>query len=333
MGVIGREAATPAGGEATPMLQHKDLLEIARLTPDEIELVLRTADTLKDVARHPVKKLPALRGRTVVNLFYEPSTRTRTSFELAAVRLSADVVNIEVGASSVKKGETLLDTARTLEAMSVDFIVMRHAASGAPHTMARHLKASVLNAGDGQHEHPTQALLDLYTVRERLGGISGRTITLVGDLKHSRVARSDLHAFTKMGAKVRFCGPPTLCPREFEGLGAEVHTDLKTALAGADVIYVLRLQFERHRMGLLPSVKAYTQRYGISPERVKWARPGALVMHPGPMNRGVEIAGEVADSPQSVIVNQVANGVPIRMAVLYLLESGRAARAAVAGPA
>ncbi len=317
-----------ADSASVPMLKHKDLLEIATLSREEIQLILHTADSLKDVARHPIKKLPTLRGRTMVNLFYETSTRTRTSFELAAVRLSADVVNIDVGISSVKKGESLLDTARTLEAMSVDFIVMRHAASGAPHTLARNLHASVINAGDGQHEHPTQALLDCYTVREKLGGIAGKTITLFGDLLHSRVARSNLLAFTKLGAKVRFCGPPTLCPREFEQLGAEVHHDVKTALAGSDVIYVLRLQFERHRLGLLPSVRAYTQQYGISTDRVKLAKPGALVMHPGPMNRGVEISHEVADAPQSVIVDQVANGVPIRMAVLYLLESGRTARAA-----
>ncbi len=327
MGAVEAETAR-AAVEPVPHLRHKDLLEIAHLTKEEIELVLHTADSLNDVARHPIKKLPTLRGRTMVNLFYETSTRTRTSFELAAVRLSADVVNIEVGTSSVKKGESLLDTARTLEAMSVDFIVMRHAASGAPHTLARNLRASVINAGDGQHEHPTQALLDLYTVREKLGGIQGKTITLVGDLLHSRVARSNLQAFLKLGAKVRFCGPPTLCPREFEKLGAEVHHDLRTALSGADVIYVLRLQFERHRLGLLPSVKAYTQQYGISADRVTWAKPGAMVMHPGPMNRGVEIGHDVADGPESVIVNQVANGVPVRMAVLYLLESGRAARAA-----
>lgn len=308
-------------------LNRKDLLDIKSLTRPEIEAILNTADSLKDVARHPIKKVPALRGRTVVNLFYEPSTRTRTSFDLAAARLSADVVNIDVQVSSVKKGETLLDTARTLEAMSVDFIVMRHGSSGAPHTLARKLRASVINAGDGQHEHPTQALLDLYTVRDKLGGIEGKTVTLVGDLMHSRVARSNLAAFRKMGARVRFCGPPTLLPAGFSDLGAEIHYDLKAALSGTDVIYVLRLQFERHRMGLLPSVRAYSQEYGISEERALWAKPGAIVMHPGPMNRGVEIANEVADGPRSVIVDQVANGIPVRMAVLYLLESARRGRA------
>lgn len=304
-------------------LTGKDLLDIESLSPHEIELILNTADSLKDVAKHPIKKVPALRGRTMVNLFYESSTRTRTSFELAAVRLSADVVNIDVQASSVSKGETLLDTARTLEAMSVDFIVMRHTSAGAPHTLARNLKASVINAGDGQHEHPTQALLDLYTVRDKLGAIAGKTITLVGDIKHSRVARSNLLAFSKMGANVRFCGPPSLLPAEFASLGAEVHHDLKTALRGADVIYVLRLQFERHRLGLLPSVKTYVQQYGISMERTGWANPDALIMHPGPINRGVEIAPDVADGPRSVIVDQVANGVAVRMAVLYLLETSR----------
>jgi len=316
---------------APDALAAKDLLGIEPLTKDEIQLILDTAHTLADVAKHPIKKVPALRGRTMVNLFYEASTRTRTSFELAAVRLSADVVNINVQASSVVKGETLLDTAKTLEAMTVDFIVMRHGSSGAPHMLARNLQASVINAGDGQHEHPTQALLDLYTVREKLGSIEGKTITLVGDIQHSRVARSDLIAFTKMGAKVRFCGPPTLLSDDFAALGAEVHHDLRAALTGADVIYVLRLQFERHRMGLMPSVKAYTQRYAITPDRVKWAKPGALVMHPGPMNRGVEIAHEVADGPTSVIVDQVANGIAVRMAVLYLLENGRTKRAAAGG--
>ena len=306
-----------------PKLASKDLLGIEHLTRQEIELVLDTAASLQDVARHPIKKAPALRGRTMVNLFYEPSTRTRTSFELAAVRLSADVVNIDVAVSSVKKGETILDTGKTLEAMSVDFVVIRHSASGAPHSLAKHLKASVINAGDGWHEHPTQGLLDSYTIRERLGSLDGKTIVLVGDLVHSRVARSDLLAFSKLGAKVRFCGPPTLLPEEFAALGAEVHYDLSTALKDADVIYVLRLQFERHRMGLLPSVRSYVRQYGITAERAKWAKPGALIMHPGPMNRGVEIAPDVADGNQSVIVNQVANGVPVRMAVLYLLESAR----------
>jgi len=305
-------------------LRSKDLVGIEELTREEIELVMTTADSLKDVALHPIKKVPALRGRTVVNLFYEPSTRTQTSFELAAMRLSADVVSLNVATSSVTKGETLIDTARTLEAMSVDVIVMRHSASGAPHMLAKHLKASVVNAGDGRHEHPTQALLDAYTVREKLGSVEGKTITLVGDILHSRVARSNLLAFTKLGAKVRFCGPSFLVPDGFKKLGAEVHHDLKTALTGADAIYVLRMQFERHRLGVLPSVKPYVQQFGITPERVKWAKPGALVMHPGPMNRGIEISTEAADSPQSVITDQVSSGIAVRMAVLYLLEASRA---------
>ncbi len=304
-------------------LKSKDLLGIEELSGEEIGLIMKTADSLHDVALHPIKKVPAMRGRTVVNLFYEPSTRTQTSFELAALRLSADVVSLNVATSSVVKGETLLDTARTLEAMSVDVIVMRHSASGAPHGLAKHLKASVINAGDGRHEHPTQALLDVFTVREKLGGVEGKTITLVGDILHSRVARSNLLAFKKMGAKVRFCGPPFLVPREFEDLGAEVHHDLKTALTGADAIYVLRMQFERHRLGILPSVKPYVQQFGITPERIRWAKPGALVMHPGPINRGIEISTEAADSPQSVITAQVTSGIAVRMAVLYLLEAAR----------
>jgi len=317
---------TVADLPGTPVtgLAKKDLLDMESLSKEEIKLILDTADSLKDVARHPIKKVPTLRGRTVVNLFYEVSTRTRTSFELAAARLSADVVNINVATSSVAKGETLLDTARTLEAMSVDFIVMRHSCSGAPHILARNLDASVINAGDGWHEHPTQALLDLYTVRDKLGSIEGKTITLIGDLKHSRVARSNLIGFKKMGARVRFCGPPTLLSDGFRDLGAEVFHELKPALDGADIVYILRLQFERHRQGLLPSVKYYTRHYGVTAERVKWAKPGALIMHPGPMNRGVEIAPDVADGPQSVIVEQVFNGVAVRMAVLYLLEVRRA---------
>jgi len=327
MGIVGTNAGVSAEKSETG-LKSKDLLGIEELSAEEIRLILRTADSLKEVAHHPIKKVPALRGRTVVNLFYEPSTRTRTSFELAALRLSADVVNIDVPTSSVAKGETLLDTARTLEAMSVDTIVMRHGSSGAPHSLSRHLKASVVNAGDGQHEHPTQALLDLYTVKEKFGSLEGRTIALVGDILHSRVAHSNLFAFTKMGAKVRFCGPPTLVPKELSALGAEVYYDLKEALSGADIVYVLRLQFERHRMGFLPSVRGYVQKYGITPERIKWAKPDALVMHPGPMNRGIEISHDAADSPQSVIVAQVANGIAIRMAVLYLLEAGRMREAA-----
>jgi len=322
MGIIGAGSGV-APEKFESRLRSKDLLGIEELDAGEIQMILNTADSLKEVAHHPIKKVPALRGRTVVNLFYEPSTRTRTSFELAALRLSADVVNIDVPTSSVSKGETLLDTARTLEAMSVDVIVMRHASSGAPHSLARHLKSSVVNAGDGQHEHPTQALLDLYTVREKFGSVEGKTITLVGDILHSRVAHSNLFAFTKLGAKVRFCGPPTLVPSELSALGAEVYYDLKEALTGADIVYVLRLQFERHRMGFLPSVRGYVKEYGITPERIKWANPDALVMHPGPMNRGIEISHDAADSPQSVIVAQVANGIAIRMAVLYLLETSR----------
>jgi len=328
-------AAVRPDGSPVPAerLRSKDMLEIETLTPGEIQLVLETADSLKDVALHPVKKIPALRGRTVVNLFYEASTRTRTSFELAAARVSADVVNINVQASSVSKGETLLDTARTLEAMSVDFIVMRHGASGAPGMLARNLKASVVNGGDGQHEHPTQALLDLYTVREKLGRIKGLTIAIVGDILHSRVARSNVKAFAKMGAKVRLVGPPLMLPPEFKEMGAEVHYELEPALKDADIIYVLRLQLERHKTGILPSVKGYTKAYQINPASAKLAKPNALIMHPGPMNRGVEISHESADGPQSVIVDQVTNGVAIRMAVLYLLEIARQGGAQTGGEA
>lgn len=300
-------------------LKHKDLTSIASLTPDEIMLILETADSFKEVSGREIKKVPALRGKTVVNFFFEPSTRTRTSFELAAKRLSADVINFSPSSSSVVKGETLLDTARNIEAMQADIIVLRHQAAGAAETLARGVKSSVINAGDGWHEHPTQALLDLFTMREKHLDFKGLTVAIVGDLAHSRVARSNLYALTKMGAEVRAVGPPTMIPACLDRLGAKVYYDMDEALHGADVIMMLRLQLERQGRALFPTIREYSRLYGLTAERVKLANPGALIMHPGPVNRGVEIAPDVADSFASVILDQVTNGVAVRMAVLYLL--------------
>ncbi|MEW6543649.1 MAG: aspartate carbamoyltransferase catalytic subunit [Nitrospirota bacterium] len=301
-------------------LKCKDLISIATLSPDEILLVLETADSFKEVSGRDIKKVPALRGKTVVNFFFEPSTRTRTSFELAAKRLSADVINFSPSSSSVVKGETLLDTARNVEAMQADIIVLRHQAAGAAETLARGVKSSVINAGDGWHEHPTQALLDLYTLREKKREFRGLRVAIVGDLAHSRVARSNIHALTKLGAEVRAAGPPTMMPACLDRLGVKVYYNLDEALRGVDVIMMLRLQLERQGRALFPSIREYSQLYGLTAERLKLAEPGALVMHPGPVNRGVEIAPEVADSFASVILDQVANGVAVRMAVLYLLS-------------
>lgn len=300
-------------------LKHKDLTSIASLTPDEIMLILETADSFKEVSGREIKKVPALRGKTVVNFFFEPSTRTRTSFELAAKRLSADVINFSPSSSSVVKGETLLDTARNIEAMQADIIVLRHQAAGAAETLARGVKSSVINAGDGWHEHPTQALLDLFTMREKHLDFKGLTVAIVGDLAHSRVARSNLYALTKMGAEVRAVGPPTMIPACLDRLGAKVYHNMDEALRGADVIMMLRLQLERQGRALFPTIREYSRLYGLTAERVKLANAGALIMHPGPVNRGVEIAPDVADSFSSVILDQVANGVAVRMAVLYLL--------------
>ncbi len=305
-------------------LRHKDLLGIEQLDRAEIEHIMTTAESLKEVSKRDIKKVPALRGRTIINLFYEPSTRTRTSFELAGKRLSADVLNISVSTSSVVKGETLLDTARNIEAMSSDIIIIRHSMSGAPEILARRLKSSVINAGDGSHEHPTQALLDLFTIRERLGAVEGLTVAIIGDIAHSRVARSNILCLTRMGAKVRVCGPATLIPAGIEEMGAEVYYSPEEAVRGADVIMMLRIQLERQGRGLFPGVREYSRFFGLNEERVRLARKGALIMHPGPINRGVEIAPEVADGPYSVILEQVTNGVAVRMAVLYLLSEGRA---------
>lgn len=303
-------------------LQRKDLLGLEELTAEEIRLVLDTAASFKEVVQRPIKKVPALRGRTVVNLFFEPSTRTRTSFELAAKRLSADVVNFTASASSLVKGESLLDTVRNIEAMNVSTIIMRHSCSGAVHLVAKNVGASVVNAGDGTHEHPTQGLLDLFTIREHKGKLEGLVVTLVGDITHSRVARSNLHGLTKLGAKVRIVGPATLVPKSFERLGVEVHYRLEDALAGADVINILRIQLERQDGKYFPSPREYATLYGVNARRLGLARPDVLIMHPGPLNRGIEISPRVADGPNSVILEQVTNGVAVRMAVLYLLSGG-----------
>ncbi len=300
-------------------LKRKDLVSIASLTLDEITLILDTADSFKEVSGREIKKVPALRGKTVVNLFFEPSTRTRTSFELAAKRLSADVINFSPSSSSVVKGETLLDTARNIEAMQADIIVLRHPDAGAAETLANGVKSSVINAGDGWHEHPTQALLDLFTMREKKLNFKGLRVAIVGDIAHSRVARSNIFGLSKLGAEIRAVGPPTMIPVHLDRLGVRVYYDLDEALRGVDVIMMLRLQLERQGRALFPSIREYSRLYGLTAERVKLAEAGALVMHPGPVNRGVEMAPEVADSFSSVILDQVANGVAVRMGLLYLL--------------
>jgi aspartate carbamoyltransferase catalytic subunit len=300
----------------------KDLLGIADLSAEEIYLVLETAEAMREVGQRPIKKVPTLRGKTVVNLFYEPSTRTRTSFEIAEKRLSADTLNVAVAASSVLKGETLVDTAMNLEAMSPDMIVLRHASSGACHLLSRICKSRIINAGDGMHEHPTQALLDAFTIREHKRGIAGLKIAIVGDLLHSRVLRSNALLLTKLGANVWVCGPPTLVPPGIECLGVHVTTSVDEAVADADVIMMLRIQQERMQGAFFPSLREYFNVFGMTVDRVRQAKSDVIIMHPGPMNRGVEIASDVADGPYSVILEQVANGVAVRMAVLYLLAGG-----------
>ena len=300
----------------------KDLLGIADLTRGEIYLILDTAEAMREIGQRPIKKVPTLRGKTVVNLFYEPSTRTRTSFEIAEKRLSADTLNIAVATSSVLKGETLVDTAMNIEAMAPDMIVLRHASSGACHLLARICKSRIINAGDGMHEHPTQALLDAFTIREHKKRIEGLKVTVVGDLLHSRVLRSNVLLLTKLGADVWLCGPPTMVPTGIERLGVRVSTSVDEAVANADVIMMLRIQQERMHGAFFPSVREYFTVFGMTAERVKRASPDVIIMHPGPMNRGVEIASDVADGPYSVILEQVANGVAVRMAVLYLLAGG-----------
>lgn len=298
---------------------RKDLLGLQDLSKEEIELILETAESFKEVSERTVKKVPALRGKTVVNLFFESSTRTRTSFELAAKRLSADIVNIAVQNSSVSKGETFKDTAKNIEAMKIDIIIIRHGASGVPYLLAKSVEASVVNAGDGSHEHPTQGLLDMFTMKQKKGKIKGLKVTIVGDITHSRVARSNIWGLNKLGAEVTVCGPRTLIPMEAERLGVKVSYDLKEAIKDADVVNILRIQHERQQRGLFPSIREYVNRFGINSEALKHAKKDIIIMHPGPINRGVELTPEVADGPHSVILEQVTNGIAVRMAVLYLI--------------
>lgn len=305
------------------MWKRKDLIGIEELSREEIEVVIETAVSMKDILKRPIKKVPTLRGRTICTLFYEPSTRTRSSFELAAKYLSADTVSIATATSSVQKGESLLDTVKTLEAMGIDLFIIRHSASGVPSFIAKNIKVGVINAGDGMHEHPTQALLDVFTVYEKKGKLEGLKIAIVGDIFHSRVARSNIYAWNKLGSNVILCGPPTLIPPYIENLNVKVTYDLNEAIEDADIIYVLRLQLERQKRGLFPTLREYHMFYGINQERIKKAKKDVLVMHPGPMNRGVEISSEVADSLISVINEQVTNGVAVRMALLYLMLGGK----------
>jgi aspartate carbamoyltransferase catalytic subunit len=302
-------------------LARKDLLGIEQLSKKEIELILDTAQPFKSIFTRSIKKVPPLRGKTVVNLFYEPSTRTRTSFEIAAKRLSADVVNIAVSTSSVVKGESLIDTGKTLEAMKADFIIIRHSLAGAPAVLARNTNCCVINAGDGYHEHPTQGLLDLYTILDKKKRIEGLKVLLVGDILHSRVAKSNIWALTKMGAQVRVAGPPTLIPPAIEKMGVKVFYALDEALKDVDVINILRIQLERQQEKFFPSVHEYIELYQMTKERLRFAKPDVMIMHPGPMNRGIEISSEVADSSHAVINEQVTNGIAVRMAVLYLLSN------------
>jgi aspartate carbamoyltransferase catalytic subunit len=312
----------PADPAPVTSLRRKDLLGIADLTAPEITLVLDTAEAMKEVATRPIKKVPALRGKTVVNLFFEPSTRTRTSFEIAEKRLSADTLNIAIASSSVVKGETLADTALNLEAMAPDMIVLRHSSSGAGHLLSRICRSAIINAGDGTHEHPTQALLDAYTIREHKGRLTGLKVAIIGDLLHSRVLRSNIQLLTKMGADVWVSGPPTLIPAGMRDFGVHATPNVNEAIAGADVIMLLRIQLERMEGAYFPSLREYFNVFGMTERRLRLAQPDVMIMHPGPMNRGVEIASEVADGPYSVILEQVANGVAVRMAVLYLLAGG-----------
>ena len=305
---------------------RKHLLDIESLSANEITTVLDTARQFKAVGERAIKKVPALRGKTVVNLFVEPSTRTRISFELAAVRLSADVINFSAEASSLKKGETLKDTARNLVALNADVIIIRHSATGAPHFLSRVVNAHVVNAGDGAHEHPTQALLDTFTIREHKGQIAGLNVTILGDILYSRVARSNIWALLKLGANVTLCGPSTLVPKVFEQMGCRVTYNVDEAVADADVINLLRIQHERQRKTMFPSIGEYTALFGLNHARFAKTKPDALIMHPGPINRGVEIASDLADCGRSVILEQVTNGLAVRMAVLYLINGGKGAQ-------
>ncbi|CAN5714106.1 aspartate carbamoyltransferase catalytic subunit [soil metagenome] len=328
MSVDAPAQARPPVPSGAKRLKGRHLLGIAGLEPSEITLILDTADAMKEVAARPIKKVPALRGRTVVNLFFEPSTRTRTSFEVAEKRLSADTLSIATATSSVTKGETLADTVRNLEAMAPDMIVIRHGSSGAPHLLARICRAAVINAGDGMHEHPTQALLDAFTIRAHKGRLAGLKVAIVGDLLHSRVLRSNLLLLNAMGADLCLCGPSTLIPAGLDRPGVRTTAVIDEALDGADVVMMLRIQQERMHGHFIPSLREYFTLFGLTPARLRRAKEDVIVMHPGPMNRGVEIDSEVADGPYSVILEQVANGVAVRMAVLYLL-AGREAEESI----
>ena len=303
-------------------IKHKDLLGLEYLDKDEINLILDTADSMKEILERPIKKVPTLRGKTIVNLFFEPSTRTQSSFDLAAKRLSADTVSVSTKGSAVQKGETLLDTLQNLDAMKADAFIVRHWASGAPHFLAAHTDAAVINAGDGMHEHPTQALLDMLTIRQRFGRIEGLNVLIVGDILHSRVARSNIFGLTKLGAKVTLCGPPTIVPEEFRELGVEISYNIDEAIEGKDVIMGLRIQRERLEEAYFPSIREYRKFFGITRSRLKKAQENAVIMHPGPVNWGVELDYELQEERDSLILDQVTNGVAIRMAVLYLFIRG-----------
>ena len=304
------------------VLKAKDILGLEEIEAEDIQFILDTAESMKEVSEREIKKVPTLRGKTMINIFYEPSTRTRTSFEIAGKRLSADVVNISTSTSSVAKGETLKDTGRNLMAMKPDLLVIRHSAVGAPKLLADTLPIPVVNAGDGAHEHPTQALLDLFSIREKKGYLKGLKAAIIGDITHSRVARSNIHGMRKMGMEVRIAGPATLLPRQVEKLGVQVYTDVDKAIEGVDIVMMLRIQLERQGQGLFPSLREYSRLFGLNRKRVERAKEDMLIMHPGPINRGVEISPEVADGPYSIILDQVTNGVAIRMAVLFLLLGG-----------
>ena len=304
-------------------LAKKDILGIREMTVDEINLILETAESFLEISTREIKKVPTLRGKSIINLFYEASTRTRTSFEIAGKRLSADTINISASTSSVVKGETLIDTARNLEAMNPDIIVLRHSAAGAAHLLASLVRQSIINAGDGAHEHPSQALLDMMTIREKKGRLTGLKVAIIGDILHSRVARSNIYGLSKMGARVVVAGPATMMPRDIEQMGVQAFTKLEDAIMDADVVMMLRIQLERQKQNIFPSLREYAQHYCLNRKNIRLAKPDAIVMHPGPINRGVEISPDIADDPGcSVILDQVNNGVAVRMALLYLLSGG-----------
>ena len=302
--------------------QHKHILSLEQMSREDIDHILSTARSFKEISSRSIKKVPILRGKTIINLFFEPSTRTRLSFEIAAKRMSGDTFNISASTSSAQKGETLIDTARNLEAMSPDIVIIRHSSSGSPHLLAQHIKSSIINAGDGTHEHPSQGLLDIMTVLDHKKSLEGLNIAIIGDISHSRVAHSDIIGFTRLGARVRLAGPPTFMPMGVESMGAVVCKDIRDAVEGADVVMALRIQQERQNDPLFPSLREYAISYGINQELLKLAKEDVLVMHPGPINRGVEMSPEVADGAASVILEQVTNGVAVRMALLYLLMGG-----------